>query len=178
MSTRQDDSPERERLLMNALRENVAILRELAMRYEVSTYRGRPVARGEQVTIPDDIARILAPEMEPLMQEQFRVVLLDNKNRVMGQHLVYQGNVGSIQIRTAEVFREAVVDGVPHIVVAHNHPSGDPEPSPEDVLLTGFLLEAGRILDIAMLDHIIIGQGSFVSLRTRALPRSSQWPSL
>ena len=168
----------RERFLMDALRQNLSILRELAMRYEVSTYRGRSVLRGEQITLPEDAGKILGPEMEPLVQEQFRVLLLDTKNRIVAHHLVYQGNVNSTQVRPAEVFREAIIEAVPSVILAHNHPSGDPEPSHDDLVMTGFLLDTGRILGINVLDHLIIGQGSFVSLRSRGLPIHSTWPSL
>ena len=167
----------RERTVMEALRQNLAILRELAMHYEVSTYRGRSVLRGSEIKMPADAVKILAPEMEPLVQEQLRVLLLDTKNRIIGQHLVYQGNVSSSQVRAAEVFREAVLEAAPSVIIAHNHPSGDPEPSPEDIQMTGILLEAGRLLNIDVLDHVIVGQGSHVSLRTRGLPIASRWPA-
>jgi DNA repair protein RadC len=162
---------------MEALRENLAILRELAMRYEVSSFRGRPVVRGRRIHQPQDAGKIVAPEMEPLVQEQLRVLLLDTKNRLIGQHLVYQGNVNSTLVRPAEVFREAVLEAAPKVILAHNHPSGDPEPSNEDIHMTGFLLEAGRILGIEVLDHLIVGQGTVVSMRARGLPRGVTWPS-
>jgi len=168
----------RERLVMDALRQNLSILREMAMRYEVSNFRGRSVLRGDQISQPEDAARILAPEMEPLVQEQLRVLLLDTKNRIVGQHLVYQGNVNSIQIRPAEVFREAILEGAPRVILAHNHPGGDPEPSAEDIQITGLLMESGRILGVEVLDHIIVGYGSYVSLRERNLPRHSVWPTM
>lgn len=167
----------RERTVMEALRQNLTILRELAMRYEVSKFRGRSVLRGNAIRIPEDAGQILAPEMEPLVQEQLRVLLLDSKNRIMGQHLVYQGNVSSIQVRAAEVFREAIIEAAPRIILAHNHPSGDVEPSKEDILITGFLMEAGRILGIDVLDHIIVGQKSYFSMRARGLPQGSSWPT-
>jgi DNA repair protein RadC len=162
---------------MEALRQNLAILRELSMRYEVSSFRGRPVLRGREIRQPEDAGQIVAPEMEPLAQEQRRVLLLDIKNRLIGQHLVYQGNVNSTLVRPAEVFREAVLEVAPRVILVHNHPSGDPEPSDEDITITGFLLEAGRILEIDVLDHLIIGQGTVVSMRDRGLPHGVTWPS-
>ena len=168
----------RERFLMDALRQNLSILRELAMRYEVSNFRGRSVLRGDQISQPEDAAKVLAPEMESLVQEQLRVLLLDQKNKIVGQHLVYQSNVNSIQIRPAEVFREAILEAVPRIILAHNHPGGDPEPSTEDIQITGLLMESGRILGVEVIDHIIVGYGSYVSLRERNLPRHSAWPTM
>ena len=167
----------RERALLEALRENLSILRELAMRYEVSSFRGRPTVRGRVISQPQDAGQIVAPEMEPLVQEQLRVLLVDTKNRLVGQHLVYQGNVNSTMVRPAEVFREAVLEAAPRVILAHNHPSGDAEPSNDDISITGFLLEAGRILGIEVLDHLIVGQGSVVSMRARGLPRGVTWPS-
>ena len=167
----------RERALMEALRQNLAILRELSMRYEVSSFRDRPALRGRQINQPQDAGEIVAPEMEPLTQEQLRVLLVDSKNRLVGQHLVYQGNVGASIVRPAEVFREAVLEAAPRVILAHNHPSGDAEPSSEDITITGFLLEAGRLLGIDVLDHLIVGRDSVVSLRSKGLPRGVTWPS-
>ena len=181
MRLRQRFGGEHDHATITALRHNLSILRELAMRYEVSTFRGRSPdrsGRGNQITMPEEAGRFLGPEMEPLVQEQLRVLLLDNKNRIVGQHLVYQGSVNTIQIRPAEVFREAVLEAAPRIILAHNHPSGDPEPSTEDIEITGVLMEAGRILGVDVLDHLIIGQGSYVSLRSRNLPQHSRWPTM
>ena len=169
---------QRDRFLLDALRQNLSILRELAMRHEVSQYRARSVLRGRQIGKPEDAGQLVAPEMEQLVQEQLRVLLVDTKNRVMGQHLVYQGNVSSSQVRAAEVFREAVIEGAPKVILAHNHPSGDPEPSNEDIQITGFLREAGRILNIEVLDHLVVGHESVVSLRARDHARGLSWPSL
>ena len=108
--------------------------------------------------------------MAGLAQEQFRALLLDRKNRVVGQRVIYQGSVSAVaSIRTAEVLRPAVVEAVPGVIVAHNHPSGDPEPSPEDVAVTKALVEAGKLLDIEVLDHVVIGCPGFVSLKERGV---------
>ena len=98
--------------------------------------RRRRDADGRTVRSPDDVAALLAPEMELLTQEQLRVVLLDTRNRVLDVVFVYQGNVNSTIVRMAEVFREAIVVCAPNVVLVHNHPSGDPSPSPEDAALT------------------------------------------
>jgi DNA repair protein RadC len=108
-------------------------------------------------------------EMAYLQQEQLRVICLDTKNFVVHQQMIYQGTVNSSVVRTSEVFRPAVTRNCPSIVVVHNHPSGDPTPSPEDVRTTEQLRKAGEHLDIELLDHLVIGQGRFVSLKERRL---------
>jgi DNA repair protein RadC len=122
-----------------------------------------------QVRSPQDVASLLQIEMGPLQQEHLKVVLLDTKNHVQGIREVYKGSVNTSQIRTAEVFRDAVKENCPAIVVAHNHPSGDPTPSPEDVRVTRELVSAGRLLDIELLDHLVIGRNRYVSLRQKKL---------
>ena len=107
--------------------------------------------------------------MSPLAQEQLRVLLLNTRNQVVGQRVVYQGNVSSSQVRTAEVLRPAVQEGMPSIIVVHNHPSGDPDPSPDDVAITRKLKQAAKLLDIDLLDHVVIGGNDCVSLKARGL---------
>ena len=102
--------------------------------------------------------------------EQLRVLCLDTKDLVVHQEVVYQGPVNSSAVRAAEVFRPAITrHNCPAIVVVHNHLSGDPTPSPEDIRTTEQLRQAGEVLDIELLDHIIIGKGRFVSLKERRL---------
>ncbi|MBM3946589.1 MAG: JAB domain-containing protein [SAR202 cluster bacterium] len=121
----------------------------------------------ERATVrsPQDIANLVQVEMSLLEQEHLRVVLLDTKNHVLGIPEVYRGNVNSAVVRAAEVFREAVRQNCPAIIVVHNHPSGDPMPSQEDIQVTQQLVEAGKTLDVELLDHLIIGKGSFLSLK-------------
>ncbi|MBI4200905.1 MAG: DNA repair protein RadC [Chloroflexi bacterium] len=116
---------------------------------------------------PQDVANLLMAEMALLDQEHFRVLLLNTRNQVLGVSEVYKGNVNSAVIRASEVFQEAVRSNCPAVILVHNHPSGDPTPSAEDVRVTQQLLEAGRLLDIEVLDHIIIGQQRFASLKER-----------
>jgi DNA repair protein RadC len=122
-----------------------------------------------QIKSPADVANLLLLEMSHLDQEQLRVVLLDTKNRVQAISTVYVGSVNSAQIRVGEVFRDAVRRNSTAAIVAHNHPSGDPSPSPEDILVTRQLVEAGTLLDIELLDHLIIGRGRYASMRERGL---------
>ena len=107
--------------------------------------------------------------MKGLAQEQLRVLLLNTRNGVMAQRLIYQGTVNSSAVRPAEVLRPAVTGAAPSIIISHNHPSGDPTPSPEDVAVTRDLVAAGKLLDIEVMDHIIIGAGRFVSLKEKGL---------
>ena len=137
---------------------------EIGRRLSVLTPEARP-----QITRPDDVASLVMLEMGYLAQEQLRVLCLDTKNYVIHQQVVYQGTVNSSVVRAAEVFKPAITRTCPAIVVVHNHPSGDPTPSPEDVRTTEQLRKAGELLDTELLDHIVIGQHRFVSLKERGL---------
>ncbi|MCS7207284.1 MAG: DNA repair protein RadC [Dehalococcoidia bacterium] len=124
----------------------------------------RPAIRG-----PEDVASLLMADMALLPQESLRVVLLNTRNQVLGIQEIYKGNVHTAVVRTAEVFREAVRQTCPSLIVVHNHPSGDPSPSPDDVEITRRLVDAGHLLDIEVLDHIVIGKGRWVSLKAKRL---------
>ena len=121
------------------------------------------------VTSPADIARLLQSEMELLQQEELRLLVLDTKHHVLAAPTLYRGSVNSAPARVAEVFREAVRRNASAIAVAHNHPSGDPTPSEDDVTLTESLLKAGALLDVEVLDHVVFGRGRYVSMRERRL---------
>jgi len=122
-----------------------------------------------QIRSPQDVASILQLEMGLLEQEHLRVVLLNTKNHVLGIRDVYKGSLNTSLIRVGEVFRDAVKENCAAIVVAHNHPSGDPTPSPEDIRVTRELVAAGKLLDIEVLDHLVIGRNKHVSLRQKKL---------
>ena len=154
--------------LLDALRNNLDLLGEIALRYGVETQPAR-TDNPPSITTPGDVHKLLAPEMSGLAQEQLRVLLLNTKNVVVGQRVVYQGNVNSSMVRPAEVLRPAVVEAVPHIIISHNHPSGDPTPSPDDVACTRALSQSAKLLGVELLDHIVIGGDRFVSLKERGL---------
>ena len=122
-----------------------------------------------QIRSAQDVASLLQIQMGLLEQEQLRVVLLNTKNHVVGIRDVYKGSLNTSMIRVAEVFRDAVKENCAAIVVAHNHPSGDPTPSPEDVRVTRDLVAAGKLLGVEVLDHLVIGRNRFVSLRQQKL---------
>jgi DNA repair protein RadC len=122
-----------------------------------------------QVRTPADLAPLLMLEMAPLDQEVLRVVLLNTKNQVVRFVDVYRGSLNSSLVRISEVFKEAVRVNAAAIIVAHNHPSGDPTPSPEDARVTEQIVAAGKLLEIEVLDHLVIGERSYVSLREKRL---------
>lgn len=121
------------------------------------------------VRSPLDVANLMLAEMSLLEEEHLRVVLLNTKNQVMAIPEVYRGSVNTSLIRVSEIFREAIRENCPALVVVHNHPSGDPTPSPEDVRVTEQIVEAGKLLDIEVLDHLIIGQQRYISLKEQRL---------
>ena len=119
---------------------------------------------------PADVAKTLA-DTARLAQEAFTVLTLNTKNRVLDRHLVSLGLVDASLVHPREVFRPAILDGAAAVILSHNHPSGDPTPSVEDLRITRQLLEAGRLLDIRVLDHVILGRGDtpYTSLREAGL---------
>ena len=125
---------------------------------------GRALARS-----PQDVFNLQGAEMELLDQEHLRVLLLNTKNEVQSVREIYVGNVNSSVVRVAEVLRPAIRENCPSIIVVHNHPSGDPTPSPEDILVTRRIRSSGEMMDIDLLDHIIIGGKSFVSLKEKGM---------
>jgi len=118
---------------------------------------------------PHDVADRLVLQMGRLEREELRVVLLDTKNHVLRVATVYQGNVSSSLVRVGELFRDAVRLNAAGVILVHNHPSGDPTPSPDDLHLTAEAVAAGRLLDIQLLDHLVIGHDAYLSLRDRGV---------
>lgn len=120
-----------------------------------------------QIKSPADAANLVMMDMSHLDHEQMRILVLDSKNQVVENISRYRGTVNSSVLRAAEVFRSAVIRNCPGVIVCHNHPSGDPTPSQEDLAVTEQLVAAGRVLDIELVDHLVIGQQRFVSLKER-----------
>lgn len=121
------------------------------------------------VSSPSDAANLLMSEMMFLEQEHLRLILLDTRNRVLQIPTIYVGSLNTSVVRIGELFRAALKANAAAMIVAHNHPSGDPSPSPEDIQITRKLVEAGKLMDVEVLDHIVIGQQRFVSLKERGL---------
>jgi DNA repair protein RadC len=128
-------------------------------------YRDLGASERFHVSQPAHVYALLGAEMAALDQEHLRVLLVDTRNRLMGTSEVYIGTVNQAQVRGAEVLREAVRQNAPAIILVHNHPSGDPSPSPEDIAMTKKVIEAGKQLDIDVMDHIIIGERKYASLQ-------------
>lgn len=137
---------------------------ELGRRLSVVSPEDRPAIHS-----PADAAALVSFEMGVLEQEELRVLLLDIRNRVLQVETVYRGSLNSSQVRVGELFKSAIRRSAANLIVIHNHPSGDPSPSPDDIALTRAIVQAGQLLDIPVLDHLIIGQGRFVSLKERGL---------
>jgi DNA repair protein RadC len=129
-------------------------------------YRGKqlPEIRG-----PDDVARVVGPRLRKETREHFLVLLLNARHEVMGRETVSVGSLNASIVHPREVFRPAVVGSAAAVVLVHNHPSGDPEPSEEDLSITKRLVEAGELLGISVLDHVIVASRGVVSLRARQL---------
>jgi DNA repair protein RadC len=129
-------------------------------------------AQTEEKTVirsPQDAASLVMSDMGTLQQEHLRVMLLNSKNHLISIHEVYKGNVNASTIRTSELFHNAVRENCPAVIVIHNHPSGEPEPSNDDIIATEHMVKGGKALDIEVLDHIIIGNQKFVSLKERGI---------
>ena len=137
---------------------------ELGNRFAASTPKEHPVIQS-----PEDAASLILYEMGALEQEHLNVMLLDTRNRMVKLVEVYRGSLNSSLIRVSEVFKEAVRANAAAIIVVHNHPSGDPTPSPEDISVTHAIVQAGKLLDIEVLDHIVVGKNKFISLKSRGL---------
>lgn len=137
---------------------------ELGGRLRTEMIGNRPL-----IKTPADAAEVLLPEMGLLEQEEVRTMLLDTRNRLIASPMIYRGSLNACNMRIAEVFREAIRQNAASLIVAHNHPSGDPSPSTDDVNVTRELIKAGKMLDIELLDHLVIAQNRHVSLKERGL---------
>ncbi len=148
--------------LAKALQLKAAI--ELGRRALLPAGQTRP-----RIVCVDDAANLLA-DMAALEQEELRTIVLDTRNQVLKVHTVYIGSLNTAVVRIAELFREAIRLNAASIIIAHNHPSGDPTPSPEDIQVTRQAVQAGKLLNVEVLDHLIIGHGHrWISLKERGV---------
>jgi len=162
------------RASLDELRDQKGVKLAKAAQIKAAIELGRRLvleAPEERPTIhnPADAAELVQYEMSVLEQEELRVLLLDTRNRVQHVETIYRGSVNSSQVRVAEIFKTAIRRNASNLIVIHNHPSGDPTPSPDDVAITRAILQAGELLDVKLLDHIIVGSGRFISLKERGL---------
>jgi len=130
---------------------------------------GEPLVRGVRIALSADVWRHFGPRMQDLKVEQFWALHLDGKHRVQHEHLVSQGTLTSSPVHPREVFSVAVRHSAAALVLVHNHPSGDPSPSADDLEITRRLSEVGVTIGIHILDHVVVGDGNFVSLADRGL---------
>jgi DNA repair protein RadC len=138
--------------------------------YEFRTTRHRVADVPATIRSAHDTLPVLEALLGDRETEAVIVILLDTKNAVIGTEIVYTGNLSASVVRVGELFRAAVRANASAMILAHNHPSGDPTPSPADLHLTAEALAAGRLLDIELLDHIVLGEGgSHQSLRERGV---------
>ena len=149
-----------ERGLGEAKAAQVKAALELGKRLVAAQPQERPTVHG-----PEDVANLLQGEMGLLDQEQLRVVLLNTRNHVLGMPEVYRGSVHTAVVRIGELFREALRQNAPSLILVHNHPSGDPTPSSEDIAMTKQAIDAGALLDVDVLDHIVLAHGRFESMK-------------
>jgi DNA repair protein RadC len=137
---------------------------ELGYRLTVEPLDERPV-----IYSPADAAALIQIEMGVFEQEHLRVMYLNTRNRVLGWEDVYKGSLNSAQVRVGELFKGPIRRNASAVILAHNHPSQDPTPSPDDVAITRAIVQAGKLLDIEILDHLIVCKGDFVSMKQRGL---------
>ena len=165
-----DQNTNRSKVTKQHYRSVNNLLREVRFLHEeLNTSLERNPKERPSIRDPKDAYKLLQPFLEHLDHEELWVLVLDTRNRLLTAEKLYKGTVNSTQTRIAEVFRQAIIENSPAILVAHNHPTGDPTPSPEDVAITRNIQEAGELLDIQVLDHLIVGRGSFTSLRGQGL---------
>ena len=150
-----------ERGLGEAKAAQVQAALELGKRLAATQPEERTVIRS-----PDDVANLLGGDMGLLQQEHLRVLLLNTRNHVVAAHEVYRGSVHTAVVRIGELFRDALRQNAPSVILVHNHPSGDPAPSAEDIAMTKQAIAAGELLDIEVLDHVILAHGRFASMKT------------
>lgn len=145
-----------------------------AMQIQASIELGRRLCRSSPevrhtIRSPQDAVHLLMEDMRYLNKEHFVCLFLNTKNHVIGRETISVGSLNLTIVHPREVYRSAIQRSSAGIICAHNHPSGDPTPSREDVELTGRLVDAGDLIGIELLDHLVIGDGQFVSLKEKGL---------
>lgn len=128
-------------------------------------YVTSPREKRISIRLPRDVAELMMPEMRYLTQEHFICLFLNTKNRVIGKQTIFIGSLDSSVVHPREIFKEAIKRSAASIICLHNHPSGDPTPSKEDISITEILRQAGEVVGISLLDHVIIGDGKYISLK-------------
>ena len=141
------------------------------MSYRLPRYRVSLVREGSRssdhnaIRSPEDVFAIMDSEYENAVVETAQMLALDTKNKVIGIFSLSIGSLNASIIHPRDVFQRAILSNAASVILVHNHPSGDPTPSPEDMELTRKLVEAGKMLDITVLDHVIVGEGAYISMK-------------
>ena len=146
----------------NKKADKLYVVKEVVRRIMEETPSEAPVIHG-----PEDVSEVFTPKLIHETKEHFMLALLNTRNRVLATPTVSIGSLTASVVHPREVFREAIKYPCAGIILVHNHPSGDPEPSKEDIAVTERLVKAGKILDIPILDHVIIGQHAYVSMKSK-----------
>jgi DNA repair protein RadC len=142
---------------------------ELKAAIEIGRRTSLPLAARRQIRTPGDAAHEFVHLLGALEQEEVWIMPLDSRNRALTREMVYRGSLNSASMRVAEVFKAAIRANAAAVILVHNHPSGDPTPSNDDVRVTRELIKAGRLLEVNLLDHIVVGSSNYVSLKERRL---------
>jgi DNA repair protein RadC len=158
---------------LEELRQVAGVGLAKAVQLKAAVELGRRIATSQAVRVsvrsPRDVSTLVMEEMRFLDREQFRVVLLDAKNHVLGVRVVSVGSLSSSIVHPREIFKEAIARSSAAVILVHNHPSGDPTPSQEDVEVTRRLIEEGRLLGIEVLDHVVVGDNRYVSFKEKGI---------
>lgn len=154
--------PELEQITTKSVASKIFALGEIMRRQRCCESKARTTIQS-----PTDVANLLMVEMRLLEHEEFRLILLNTKNQVLQVETISKGTLNSSLVHPREVFRAALKNATNAVILVHNHPSGDPTPSTEDVDITRRLVEGGKILGIEILDHIVLGDGRYISLKER-----------
>lgn len=161
-------------LSIEELAEIKGIAQVKAIQIKASLELGRRMAvalreHNVDITSPADVFNFMAEEMRYLEQEEFRVIFLNIKNKIITTEVIFKGSLNSSIVHPREIFRLALKRNAASVILLHNHPSGDPKPSSEDISVTRRLVEAGEVMGIKVLDHIIIGEKNYISFREKDL---------
>lgn len=141
----------------------IECLREIIRRFH-----REQAGRVTVIHCPKDVFIYMA-DMQYLKQEQFRIVILNTKNKIVGQKIISQGTINMTAVSPREVFNVAIKNMAASIALVHNHPSGDPQPSTEDISVTDMIVQAGKVIGISVLDHVIIGKNAYCSFKEKGL---------
>ena len=145
------------------------------MAYRLPRYRVTLVREGSsanQINIiktPEDVVNILSADYDAAVVEMAQMLALGTKNKIIGIFTISTGSLNASIIHPRDIFQRAILSNAASVILAHNHPSGDPTPSSEDIELTNKLVQVGKMMDLPILDHVVIGDGKFVSLKERGI---------